>query len=274
MGALTAFSCYLRASWLILAFYISHIFRFGEIHPGIPSGALLSEIMELPRPGAPKDIPLRTGFARAFNDAYAKLRAELRATLARCGADRVPYATLARRSFAVRLAWAALIAVVVAGPATPARVRLALLALGGAAQCAAAPLSAAVCVLRLGTNAPDAALHYACAAAASAGVAALGVGGVATLTIGPTFLAAFLAADLALSAFVYWRASEAFGAARLLKHAAYGTLNTKTYFLVVFGVLRGCEARRRDSCAERIGRAPAFMSQPWPGCSFPRIVER
>ena len=60
-----------------------------------------------------------------------------------------------------------------------------------------------------------------------------------SLQITATYAVVFLALDQAVNAWVYSRSSMPFGARRLAWHVAYGTLNTKTYFVVVLGCLRG-----------------------------------
>jgi hypothetical protein len=240
----SAIGAYLAASLAILRFYAHVVFRFGEIHPDLPSGKLMSQLVSLPpkQVNEASRVRLRAAFARDFDERYEKLQTFLRESLAPTGAAEVPFETTMMLSFAVRVGWAAIIAFVViaAGDADglSALARVCLLLIG-LLQFVVAPLSLPVCILRLGTNVWDCALHYALNLAAAGVVRAItgGAGSGVALRFGWPFLGMFLALDFVLNVAVHMRLSEPFGAARLLRHMAYGTLNTKTYFAVVVGVL-------------------------------------
>ena len=217
---------------------------FGARNTGIPSGEMLNQLLALPaKQATAARVPIRMEFKTSFNTAYEDLRKDLRSLLSKAGAADVPFATTLRLSFAVRLMWVAAIVWILhtASGALATNSRLALLAVG-LLQFVVAPMSAVVCLMRFGTNAPDCALHYLCSALAAALVSAaspaLPRGLVASLrvTLDERFAAAFFLVDLALSFLVYFQTSERFGAARLLKHIVYGTFNTKTYRLKGFQV--------------------------------------
>ena len=233
---------YARASWKILVFYAAMVTRFGEIHADLPSGKLLNSILSLPeKQAAPKRVQIHLGFKQAFNDAYGNLRKELRELLTTAGAASFRFETIMTGSFVVRAAWVAVICMALSTigvAALSVRHRLLLLCVG-LAQFAIAPMSLVVCVVRLGTNASDCVLHYICNGIASAVVSSLGGAGLLTFTMNGRFALGFFIVDFLLNLIVYLRASEPFGAARLLKHIAYGSFNTKTYFLVVLGILVG-----------------------------------
>ena len=237
---------YVQASLLVIGFYRRFVFRFGEIHPALPSGRLFDELEDVR--GKPLATPLGDGnchdgkegssapprkvvqlggaFKREFNDGYAQLKTQLRKLLPPC-----KFETVLAGSWAVRALWAA--AVWSAGTrALPL----------GLLQFVVAPLSFVVCLMRFGTNFFDALLHYTInilVGLCTRQWMPTAMRDATSCTIGTTCVVAFFAVDFVLSLFVYWQASDAFGTRRLLKHIGYGTFNTKTYFLVVFGCLFG-----------------------------------
>ena len=115
----------------------------------------------------------------------------------------------------------------------------------GLLQFVVAPMSLVVCAMRFGTNGIDCALHYAVNAAVGCVLALLSRsphfewldGCLGKVSFSAATLGLFLALDFALNVAVYCSASERFGPARLAKHVLYGSFNTKTYFVVVFGAL-------------------------------------
>eukprot|EP00750_Incisomonas_marina_P018185 INCI2745.1.p1 GENE.INCI2745.1~~INCI2745.1.p1 ORF type:complete len:382 (+),score=52.80 INCI2745.1:98-1243(+) len=235
---------YAAASAAVLKFYLSMIFRFGEIHPDIPSGRLLGGILHLPKvQTTPATFRLRKKFRSDFNDAYDDLRRTLRTELA--GVADIPFERTLFLSFAVRAVWVLLCVLGLTFTNDDSQFAFAprvFLLLAGLLQFFVAPMSLVVCVMRLGTNLLDFLVHYLCNAVA-AGLVAFATGGAGSrlsLSLFDARVAAgFLALDFLANLAVYWRVSEPFGFWRLLKHIVYGTLNTKTYFLVVFALLNG-----------------------------------
>ena len=177
MGIISLVSAYVAASVAILKFYFTMVFRFGEIHPDLPSGKLCDAILAHPaKQAAPLHVPLSASFAAEFNSLYNDLKKFLRRRLGAVGATEVPFKHILTASFVVRAVWAvaAVSAVVVASGREdqPQQLqphdnnnqlsvfgRLALLCVG-CLQFVVAPLSLAVCVMRLGTNIWDCLVHY------------------------------------------------------------------------------------------------------------------
>ena len=91
---------YVRASLLLLGFYWRFVFRFGEIHPALPSGRLLGTLAAAGQP-APS-LKLGGSFKHEFNDGLVRLKARLRELLPPCRFE----AVLAG-SWSVRALWAA-----------------------------------------------------------------------------------------------------------------------------------------------------------------------
>ncbi len=105
----------------------------------------------------------------------------------------------------------------------------------GLLQFAAVPLSLAPCLVRGCTNSFEVGVHYVFAT-----LCLLLPRGLAVV-VTPRFAVGFFVVDLAVTTYVHVTTSEAFGGARLAKHVAYGTINCKTYFVVVLACLQGCE---------------------------------
>lgn len=237
---------YLEASLAVWTFYRSVIVRFGEIHPTMKSGGLLSELGGLPRKQrSPYRVTLNKAFAKEFNAKYESLKDFVRERLATTGAAKTSFEHTLVASFAVRLTWAivlisAALGVFWGADFHTAPRRLGLLSIG-LLQFVAAPLSFVVCCMRFGTNASDIAFHYVCNVVASLLVCLItnGEGTGLSFEINWTFFVGFFVIDFILNLIVYLQVSERFRFARLLKHAVYGTLNTKTYFLVVLSTQFG-----------------------------------
>ena len=140
---------WMRTSLLILRFYARHVFRFGEIHPQIPTGQLFAQLC-----GAPTStkVALSSGYAETFNSEYAALQRACRRLLPRSN-----FSEILAGSFAVRVLWCV-------GAWTLRPWSLAL----GLAQFLVAPMSLVVCLMRFGTNCSDCLLHYALNAARGA----------------------------------------------------------------------------------------------------------
>lgn len=207
-------------------------------------------------------IPLRAAFRQNFNSNYESLQKDLRLLL-----PARPFESILVQAFAVRALWAVVVWVLVArgrssGGVVEGSTRTAfdptpyVVLTFGLAQFVVAPMSFVVCIMRFGTNMGDAVLHYLVAvfvglvlaplvrAALSFGVVQLfgfPLLSYFTIKLGLNFTITFLATDFLLNSLVYWHTSERFGIRRLLKHVFYGTFNTKTYFLVVLGVLQNVE---------------------------------
>ena len=227
---------YAVASWKLAAFYFYFVSRFRRIHDDLLSGKLLNRIQSV-REGQVLELNLSSAFRKDFNDAYANLQKQLRKLL---HFDRgTTCESLIISSFTVRALWACAMWVLP---------KWALVL--GLAQFVFAPMSFVISFLRLLTNASDALFHYVLNAAAAFAirraadsVAAASSSGApqVIVTLDGKFLALFLLADFFLNLVVYFSASKPFGAKKLLKHIAFGTFNTKTYFIVVVGCLSGLE---------------------------------
>jgi len=237
---------YAAASTEVLHFYFTMIFRFGEIHPELPSGVLLDSIMAVPDvQEVPSKFPLQMKFSTEFNTAYDELKTSLRSRLASTGGGKSSFKFILSASFVIRALWALLIvAVVWHSNHFPLSTALRVTLLGfGLLQFIVAPMSLVVCIMRLGTNIWDCLLHYTVNLLVSFCVLSLtsGSGSGIRVSIGTNFAVLFLTGDFLLNLFVYLRASESFGPRRLLKHILYGSFNTKSYFAVVLSTLWGLE---------------------------------
>ena len=62
-----------------------------------------------------------------------------------------------------------------------------------------------------------------------------------SFTLDFDFAVTFFAIDFFLNCLIYFTSSQLFCFKRFLEHVVYGTLNTKTYFLIVFASLSGLE---------------------------------
>jgi len=115
--------------------------------------------------------------------------------------------------------------------------------LAGLLQFVAAPLSLTGSFIRLFTNLSDCIIHYALNALVLLACAPLLAASPwqFRVKINMVFVIAFFVIDFALNMFVYFRTAESWSAGRLAKHIAYGTFNTKTYFVVVLGCSYGLE---------------------------------
>ena len=220
------FYAYATASYRILAFYYCFVLRFGRIHADLDSGKLLSKIIKL-TPGESLSIKVNKTFKTQFNEAYIKLRSDVRKLLLFARSQK--FESLLMYSFIVRGLWA--VGMWLIGP-------WAILA--GIAQFIVAPMSLVISFLRLQTNWLDAAFHYAINALAAKLICQISLPKL-TFTLNLRFLLWFLAIDFVLNVIVYISTSQSFGAKRLMKHILYGTYNTKTYFVVVIGYLCGLE---------------------------------
>ena len=219
---------YLTATYHILAFYFHFIFQFSRIHKDLPSGRLLREIAaKSAATTQPINITLDYSFSQHFNQQYHALRQRLRAMLN--PSTSIKFETVLFSSWLVRMLWCL-------GVWTHGIKALPL----GLLQFVVAPMSFAVCILRFGTNAFDAVMHYTINGCVGYALSqSYGSSGPSThgwcFTISTAFVLSFFIVDFLLNLFVYAQVSDTFHAKRLLKHIVYGTFNTKTYFLVVLG---------------------------------------
>lgn len=235
-----------EASLAIWTFYCSVITRFGEIRPGMKIGSLLAELNNLPRKQlSPYRMTLNRDFAQEFNTKYETLKEQVRQKLSRTWAAKASFEFILASSFAVRLLWAMVVISASLGVFWPGHLhtsprRLALLSLG-LLQFVVAPLSFVVCCMRLGTNASDIAFHYICNALAALFIrwATNGAGTGFYIEVNWRFFLSFFVADFLLNLLVYFQVSEHFRFTCLVKHAVFGTMNTKTYFLVVLATQLG-----------------------------------
>lgn len=208
----------------VLSLYFSFIFRFSEVHSKLPSGELMENIA-VEAAGGAIELQLPRAFADTFNKKFKETTAEMLKELGESD-----FTSILINSFAVR----AVQCIVTFAAGWQWGLSAGLL------QFLVAPLSFTGSFIRLLTNVSDCLLHYACSAVAAVVLLALGLS-LPTIRIDATFLVAFLLVDFVLNLMVYTFTSERFGPCRLLIHIAYGTFNTKTYFLVVMGCLRGYE---------------------------------
>jgi hypothetical protein len=219
---------YIQSTILILQFYFQTIFNFSSIHKDIPSGKLFNEISNIDRDKPSTIIQLNCNFAQEFNMKYNKLKTSLRKLLKPSNSSRFEIILVA--SWAVRIIWA--ISVWILGSKA---------LLVGLLQFLVAPMSFAVCILRFGTNAFDALLHYSIniiiGLFAQQSNTFLPSYLFTSFTLGKEFIFLFFFIDFILNLFVYFQVSEKFQFQRLLKHIVYGTFNTKTYFLIVFACI-------------------------------------
>mmetsp|Transcript_62596 Transcript_62596/g.146901 ORF Transcript_62596/g.146901 Transcript_62596/m.146901 type:complete len:535 (-) Transcript_62596:114-1718(-) len=208
----------------VLSLYGSFIFRFSEVHPDLPNGQLLEDIITKAEHGA-VELRLPRAFADTFNKKFADTSSQMLKEL-----GEPDFTSILAASFAVR----ALQCVVTLTTGWMCGLAAGLL------QFLVAPLSFTGSFIRLLTNVSDCLLHYACSAVAAIALSWLDVSWP-ILRIDTTFMAVFFTVDFLLNLLVYWLTSESFGLRRLLVHIVYGTFNTKTYFLVVLGCLLGTE---------------------------------
>lgn len=216
----------------ILGLYFNFIFRFGEIHPDLPSGKLLADITTKAHE-KPLEIRLPVSFSKFFNGRIALINAQLLKELGEPNFTFILIASFAVRAVQCFASWTF-------------GWQLGLAA--GLLQFVVAPFSLTGSFIRLLTNVSDCIFHYICNALVMLCLTWLitfsGADGLPKwqkLTISPTFAAAFFVIDFAANVFVHMRTSEEFGFSRMLWHVVYGTFNTKTYFVVVFGCLLGLE---------------------------------
>jgi len=210
--------------WMkIIRLYFSVVFRFSEVHSDLPSGQLMDDLAAKAS-STSVELRLSKRFADRFNRDFAEMtRSILKET------EEPDFTTILLSSFVVR--------------AIQCGVCLAYGSWGllvGVLQFLVAPLSFTGSFIRLLTNGSDCLLHYCCCLLVAAFLAiGPSSGSTWTLTLDRNFMVAFLSMDFVLNCLVYYISSEAFGWRRLLVHVAYGSFNTKTYFLVVLGSLYG-----------------------------------
>lgn len=218
-----------RVCLRILRFYASTISEFSQVHPDLPSGRLFETIASKQADGG-AEIQVSAKFKLDFNAKTEKLKSDLNRLLGTRAPD---FEKILFLSFSVR-AVQCVVAFVYGW-------QLALLA--GLGQFVVAPLSFTGSIIRLLTNISECLFHYSLNAAVSLALlpflAALPA--LPKLTLDSNFIAVFLIADFFLNLFVYFNTSENFGVRRLAVHIAYGTFNTKTYFVVVLGCLYGLQ---------------------------------
>lgn len=230
---------WIRAWSLILRFYFTWLPRFGRMHPDVPTGRLFPEAMAKSSGGS-FEVALSSDFQKEFNNAYADLKASL-AQLLGLESAFVPIliGCWLVRSAQCFIVWAY-------GPF------FGLLA--GLGQFIVAPLSLTSSFVRLMTNLSDCIMHYLFTALALAAVLITlqrfpqGHGGAMLdfvsfhkVRVDTTFVVVFFVTDFVANLYHYLASSEAFGLQRLMTHIAYGSFNTKTYFVVVLGCLFGFE---------------------------------
>eukprot|EP00928_Gymnodinium_smaydae_P037922 TRINITY_DN26269_c1_g2_i1.p1 TRINITY_DN26269_c1_g2~~TRINITY_DN26269_c1_g2_i1.p1 ORF type:complete len:545 (+),score=82.84 TRINITY_DN26269_c1_g2_i1:63-1697(+) len=209
----------------ILSFYFRYVRQFGRIHPDFSSGALFEKLEHVE---LPFEVPLDAKFAREFNDAYDRLKSDIACRLREPNFEHILIGSFVVRALQCAVVW---IFGWQAGLVT------------GLLQFVVAPLSLTSSFIRLFTNLSDCILHYAfnavtavvCARALSSSTWKM------SLIMDVRFVTLFFCLDFGLNMFVYMRTAERWSVSRLLKHMAYGTFNTKTYFVIVFGCLYGLE---------------------------------
>ncbi|GMI06433.1 hypothetical protein TrVE_jg8391 [Triparma verrucosa] len=228
MEYLNIWSSYISASSLILKFYANHVVRFNEIHSDLPSGVLQNNLRASITKKSNAKVTLNAEFGDEFNASYKALVPALRKELK--GKLKWNFTTILVWSFIVRFAWFAAIT------------KYGFFGSIGTGmwQFVFAPLSFVVCVLRFCTNGMDCIFHYLINVLVCVLLNAVPFE-VPTFifTIDANFAVGFFAVDFVLNCLVYFSSSEPFGFKRFLKHVLYGTLNTKTYFLIIFSSLSG-----------------------------------
>ena len=234
-------------------FSLISIFFNCKAHADLPSGAIFK--------GFPKRVDLNGGYRAAFNAREAKVKRQLlnecvtaqsfEATVALCFAIRALQCGLAWK-----YGWAAGLA-------------------SGLLHFVVAPLSLPICLAHFGTVFYFYFQHYAIQAVVVAALRFVGLRGP-TVKFSAMFLAAFFAMDFAVCLYVYCRMSERVGPKRLAWSIAYGTLNTKTYFVLIFGCLCGLEvdllvwAVTGALCLITTKRLPAILSAA--GCPCAELL--
>eukprot|EP00929_Paragymnodinium_shiwhaense_P124127 TRINITY_DN9907_c0_g1_i1.p1 TRINITY_DN9907_c0_g1~~TRINITY_DN9907_c0_g1_i1.p1 ORF type:complete len:570 (-),score=90.76 TRINITY_DN9907_c0_g1_i1:411-2120(-) len=223
MGGLAEIAHYPRLWCRILKFYFSHVHQFGRIHKDLPSRRLTEGLHTAESKDFPMDIEVNMAFKRDFNAAFDELAADVQSSV------REPnYEVLMGLSWLVRI--------VQCSAAWLYGWQLGLLS--GLLQFVVAPLSLTGCLIRLLTNFADCVVHYALnGLVAYAWSYYVPTALVLKIVFTSNFVIGFFVVDFILNLFVYFRVAEQWAISRLLKHMAYGTFNTKTYFVVVFGCL-------------------------------------
>mmetsp|Transcript_25561 Transcript_25561/g.51018 ORF Transcript_25561/g.51018 Transcript_25561/m.51018 type:complete len:429 (+) Transcript_25561:169-1455(+) len=230
MDYVSYWTAYASASLRIFRFYTREVACFSHIHPDLPSGVLQETLKESISKRGIATTTLDARFGRDFNSKYRQLVPTLRQELK--GKLTWSFKSILIASFFVRFLWFS-----------------AILKFGfwgsmgtGLWQFAVAPLSLVVCFMRFCTNGLDCVFHYI-----------INTFVVLALNHAPfqvpslsfildfKFAVGFFLFDFLLNCIIYSTSSEPFGSKRFLKHVVYGTLNTKTYFLIVFASLSGLQ---------------------------------
>jgi len=217
---------YVWASARVLSHFWKTIYEFGEIHPTLPSGVLWAgALISSQTPGKSSRFALGRDFKEKINNRFLRLDAEMRARLPNC-----KFEPLMIASQAWRLVWAG----------ACWRYGAKALPIGLIGQFLIAPMSFASGLLRYLTDVPIQDAHYVINFVVALLVKRwLPASLEYSITIDGRFCAAFLGLDMLATTLCHFSMSKYVPPSRLWKHIVYGTLNTKTYFLVVFGALQG-----------------------------------
>ena len=232
MESVSYWTAYASASLRIFRFYIREVAHFSEIHPDLPSGVLQENLRDNISKTGMATTTLNARFGAEFNRKYRELVPTLRQELK--GKLTWSFKSILMASFCVRFLW--FLAITKFGFAGSMGT--------GMWQFAVAPLSLVVCFMRFCTNGLDCVFHYIVNALVVLTLKHAPFAAVVpslTFAIDFNFAVSFFLIDFILNCIVYSTSSEPFGPKRFLKHVIYGTLNTKTYFLIVFASLSGLQ---------------------------------